>query len=139
MTRGIRNNNPLNIRINPANNWKGCVLNKKDPDFEKFISMYYGFRAALITIGNYITKHGCNTIEKIITRWAPPTDGNNTKKYIQHVCHITQIGGREVLPNNSPKLKNIVAAMAVIESGNNIRDYFDSLDKAWTDYVGTGI
>ena len=142
MTRGIRNNNPLNIRclehgLEPsnkikANNWKGRVMNKKDPDFEEFVSMTYGFRAALITIGNYIVKHGCNTIEAIIHRWAPPTDGNDTDSYIQHVCHITGIGGREVLTNRDPKLKKIVAAMSVIESGNNIRDYFDSLDRAWT-------
>ena len=135
MTRGIRNNNPLNIRYSKTN-WNGKVLkeNKKDPNFEEFTSMYFGFRAALINIETYIIKYGCNTITKIIHRWAPPTDGNNTASYIQHVCRITNTGGNEPISNHSRKLRDIVAAMAFIESGHNITAYYDALDRAFDDF-----
>ncbi len=132
MTRGIRNNNPLNIRYVESNQWQGRVLIKKDKSFEEFISMYYGFRAALITIRNYMRRHQCNTPAKIIARWAPPSE-NHTDNYIRHVCLATGIGGNENLAPNNPKIKEMVKAMAVMESGNGIRDYFDEADKAWDD------
>ncbi|MCQ2340855.1 MAG: structural protein P5 [Paludibacteraceae bacterium] len=134
MTRGIRNNNPLNIRIS-NNNWKGKVLVNNDGAFEQFISMEYGFRAALLTIETYILKHGCNTIRKIITRFAPPTDGNNTEKYIQFVCMATNMGGNETLSNHDRRLRDIVWAMAHIESGAGVEDYQSSLEKAFDAFV----
>jgi hypothetical protein len=40
--RGIRNNNPLNIRI--GNTWLGERPEPTDHDFEEFVSMEYGLR-----------------------------------------------------------------------------------------------
>jgi len=143
MTRGIRNNNPLNLRCS-SSAWKGkgtppCPLGKgeieKDPEFEQFVSMEYGFRAAILTIETYIIKHGCNTIRKIINRWAPASDGNNTNQYINHVCHITGIGGNEPLSNHDPRLKSIVAAMAQVECGEGIKAYLSSLDRAFDNFT----
>jgi len=132
MTRGIRNNNPLNIRISD-NDWKGKVLINNDGQFEQFVSMYYGFRAAILTIETYIIKYGCNTIRSIITRWAPPNE-NHTSNYINFVCRATGIGGNEPLSNHDKRLKHIVAAMAIMESGKGILDYKESLDKAFDDF-----
>lgn len=50
--RGIRNNNPLNIKI--GNNWLGEVTDPTDPIFEQFVSMKYGLRAAFIILRRYI-------------------------------------------------------------------------------------
>jgi hypothetical protein len=38
LPRGIRNNNPLNIRLNPDNRWQGRVSPKLNSDgaFEQF-------------------------------------------------------------------------------------------------------
>ena len=69
LPRGIRNNNPLNIRI--GNNWAGEKTPNTDGTFEQFVSMAYGIRAALIIIHNYMYKYKLTTIEKIISRWAP--------------------------------------------------------------------
>lgn len=87
MSRGIRNNNPGNIRVSP-NNWKGKIVGaqKKDREFEEFMSMAYGYRALLKNVRTYIRRDGINTIRGIITRWAPPEDKNNTEGYIQAVC-----------------------------------------------------
>ncbi len=131
--RGIRNNNPLNLRCS-SSPWKGKALVNNDGTFEQFISMYYGFRAAILTIETYILKHGCNTIRQIVTRWAPANE-NNTENYIRYVCNVTHIGGNEPLSNFDGRLKDIVAAMAQMESGREITDYFDSLDRAFADFI----
>ncbi|NIB44730.1 structural protein [Pseudomaricurvus alkylphenolicus] len=81
--RGIRNNNWLNIRYNPANNWDGQT--GADPDgFAIFSTPEFGIRAAAKLITNYRDFHGIDTIRGIIERWAPDSE-NNTDAYIQHV------------------------------------------------------
>jgi hypothetical protein len=66
--RGLRNNNPLNIRHNV------CVfqgeIKGKDKSFKTFETIQYGYCAVFVTLATYLSR-GWNTIEKIITRWAP--------------------------------------------------------------------
>lgn len=82
-TRGIRNNNPANIRR--GCNWKGLIRQQKDREFCEFVTMAWGVRALLVTLRTYVVKHHLHTVREIITRWAPPSDGNNTEKYIEFV------------------------------------------------------
>lgn len=82
-TRGIRNNNPANIRR--GCNWKGLAEKQTDREFCQFVTMTWGVRALLITLRTYVIKHHLHTVREIITRWAPPSDGNNTEKYIKFV------------------------------------------------------
>ena len=51
-TRGIRNNNPLNIKFVKRNKWTGRVPEeqKTDPLFEEFTDMVYGLRAAIVLL-----------------------------------------------------------------------------------------
>ena len=51
--RGIRNNNPLNIR--KGNNWQGEISPQSDKEFEQFESMTMGVRAGMKILRNYIT------------------------------------------------------------------------------------
>ena len=44
--RGLRNNNPLNIRKNNKTNWIGQCNKQEDRAFVQFRSMPYGYRAA---------------------------------------------------------------------------------------------
>lgn len=81
--RGIRNNNPANIRH--GNPWKGLKKNQTDPEFDQFTSTVWGVRALIITLRTYVTIHKLQTIRKIIERWAPRSDGNNTEGYIDFV------------------------------------------------------
>lgn len=67
-SRGLRNNNPLNIR-HSADVFQGEIKGE-DKSFKTFSSMPYGYRAAFVTLATYLSR-GWNTIEKIITRWAP--------------------------------------------------------------------
>ena len=82
-TRGIRNNNPANIRR--GCNWKGLAEKQTDTEFCQFVTMTWGVRALLVTLHTYVVKHKLHTIRDIIYRWAPPQDGNNTEKYVKFV------------------------------------------------------
>ncbi len=118
LPRGYRNNNPLNIRYSNVNNWLGKITNNTDGAFEQFITMPYGYRAALYLLRKYIKTYGCNTIKKIIEKWAPPSE-NNTDGYITSVCRITGYQPTtEVNYNNAEQLCKLAYAMSIVENGN---------------------
>lgn len=120
LPRGIRNNNPLNIR--KGNHWHGERPNQSDPAFEEFVSMGYGLRAAFILLYYYIQGRPpawvkYNTIDKIIRRWAPESE-NATQHYIDFVAKDTGIDARQVISFNDRKtMVAIVSAMAMVECG----------------------
>lgn len=121
--RGIRNNNPLNIR--KGNSWQGERHPQTDKAFEEFESMEYGLRAGFKILRNYITGYNgktpkFNTIEKIVKRWAPPTE-NATRKYIDFVAKECGISPLETVSFNNRRLMvQIVSAMCHIECGQKI-------------------
>lgn len=121
--RGIRNNNPLNIR--KGNNWKGERPNQTDKAFEEFESMEMGVRAGFYLIRKYMSGYNgltekFNTIEKIIRRWAPASE-NNTQAYIDTVAKKTGISPRLKLSFQSKRqMVDIVAAMIEVECGQSI-------------------
>lgn len=132
LPRGYRNNNPLNIRINPANNWQGKVANNTDGVFEQFVAMEYGYRAALKLIQNYIRKDGLNTVAQIISKWAPNNE-NNTAGYIQRVIGINQWTPAKVIdPQNASEMADLVYAMAIVENGNTILPDYTQIYKGWS-------
>ena len=96
-TRGLRNNNPLNIRRSGSNKWQGMRPVQTDKAFVQFTARKYGYRAAFVLIRNYIQRHHANTIGKIIARWAPSSDGNDTQSYIRFVSRTTGIPADEPL------------------------------------------
>lgn len=131
LPRGYRNNNPLNIRINPANKWQGKVSNNTDGVFEQFVSMEYGYRAALKLIQNYINNYGLNTVAQIIAKWAPNNE-NNTAGYIQRVIGINQWTPAKIIdPQNASEMADLVYAMAIVENGNTILPSYTQIYKGW--------
>ena len=116
LPRGYRNNNPLNLRKSAANAWKGKIVPGTDSAFEQFITMAYGYRCGLYLLRKYIDL-GNNTIRKIITKWAPPSE-NNTESYINHVVQRSGIGADTVLARtDKDSLCRIAYAMAWSENG----------------------
>ena len=122
--RGIRNNNPLNIRRS-ADRWEGAKIEQTDPSFVQFVNMAYGYRAAWKILESY-WNHFHRTrqpyqVKTIIARWAPPTE-NDTKAYIHSVLRLSGLGGVENLPQPSrgvdmERLVRLMAAMTVVECG----------------------
>ncbi|WP_252730788.1 virion protein [Colwellia sp. E2M01] len=91
--RGIRNNNPLNIRTS-NDDWFGSVGN--DGSFVQFETAEHGIRAASRILKSYRDKYGLTTITEIITRWAPPTE-NDTDSYINSVAQKVGVSAEESL------------------------------------------
>lgn len=118
LPRGIRNNNPLNIRIGCK--WKGEVANPTDKDFEQFTCMHYGVRAGFLLLQRYIERYHLDTIAKIISRWAPATE-NATQTYIKFVCKKTGLGANEKISFfNQRAMVELVDAMILVECGTTI-------------------
>lgn len=116
--RGIRNNNPLNIRI--GNVWLGEVTNPTDNEFEQFVSMFYGLRAGFILLRRYIRRYHLTTVPDIISRWAPGSE-NNTVKYIDTVCQLSGIAPDAQLNyEDEETLVNLVDAMILVECGQHV-------------------
>ena len=124
MTRGTRNNNPLNIRRS-ADRWEGTRSEQTDPSFVQFETMAYGYRAAWKTLESYWNHfHRMRqpfNVTTIIHRWAPPTE-NDTQNYIRTVLRLTGLGGKENLPQPSrgvdiAKLERLLTAMTTMECG----------------------
>lgn len=114
--RGLRNNNPLNIRHN-ADTFQGETKGN-DKSFKTFSSMPYGYRAAFVTLATYLSR-GNNTIEKIISRWAPPSE-NNTQAYVATVVKYSGVTADKVLTAaDGTDYILIVAAMSFVENGKN--------------------
>ena len=116
--RGIRNNNPLNIRI--GNVWLGEVNNPTDPNFEQFVHIKYGLRAGFVLLRRYINHYHRNTVPMILAAWAPSSE-NNTLKYIDFVCQRANITSTQSLTyTDKPVMVQLVKAMAKYESGADI-------------------
>lgn len=117
MARGLRNNNPLNIRLSERTIWKGEVRPSRDRSFCQFETMAYGYRAGLKLLQNYRKTNGCRTISDFINRWAPPVE-NNTSGYISRVCREMQVPASHVPDvNDRATMCAFVAAMSVVENG----------------------
>lgn len=116
--RGIRNNNPLNIRV--GNVWLGEVKNPTDPHFEQFNSMEYGLRAGFVLLRRYIRHYKRQTIEDIISSWAPSNE-NNTRAYIDTVVKVSGIHRNEILHySNKDAMCKLVDAMCFVENGTHV-------------------
>lgn len=118
LTRGYRNNNPGNIRLTFDSTGKKTLWNGeiegKDKDFKTFKSIEYGYRAMFITLRSYISKK-YDTIEEIITRYAPSSE-NNTEAYINSVVNYTGLPRTELIDTEAEQ-KLIVAGLSYHENG----------------------
>ena len=123
VSRGIRNNNPGNIRLTDEQ-WRGEVPAslKRDTEFEEFISPLFGIRA-MARILKTGARAGRDTIREIITRWAPPSE-NDTAAYIRSVSRRTDLGPDEPI-NFDAKLPDLLDAIIFHENGSN--PYADQL------------
>ena len=114
--RGIRNNNPGNIEFGTYARRQGAT--KGDGRFAIFDTPEEGFQAAENLVKSYGSR-GINTIEKIVNRWAPPSE-NNTGAYINQVVRRTGLPKDTPLDLNNPDIvRKIVNAKVWVENGQN--------------------
>lgn len=116
MPRGIRNNNPLNMKEFDIP-WRGKVGD--DGIFTIFETPWYGIRAAANDIKNDYLK-GKNTIAALLAEFAPDVE-NNTGSYIAHISQKVGIGPHEPI-SSARQLTAMVDTMILHENGQQPYD-----------------
>ncbi len=81
----IRNRNIGNIRPSDPP-WQGAI--GENGGFVVFDTMANGIRALAKQLMVYQSRYGIKTVRQAISRWAPPTDHNDTEAYIVMVCTV---------------------------------------------------
>jgi hypothetical protein len=116
LPRGIRNNNPGNIRLG-ASRWEGQKQQQFDNAFVEFDTPVMGLRALMVLLLTYQRKYGLDTVESIINRYAPPHE-NATDHYIHDVARSLNVKRRDVLDLSRPVLlAGLARAIANHENG----------------------
>ncbi len=116
MSRGLRNNNPGNIRRS-GTPYLGEVVPSQDRAFKQFESMAYGYRAMFMLLYTYQKKYSLNTIEQMINRYAPPVE-NHTDNYVDAVAKWAGVAPTaRITTTNRDVMMPIVAAMSRVENG----------------------
>lgn len=113
LPRGIRNNNPLNIRRSTSH-WMGKVYDPTDKSFEQFAKMVFGIRAGMVLLSRHVLCHRLRTLKGIVHLWAPDGDGgNNERKYCEA---LMQRGVTSDIQMTKDWLFGLMAAMCEVES-----------------------
>ncbi len=111
--RGLRNNNPLNIR-QTDDQWQGQAGVDSD-GFVIFKAPEYGYRAAARILKSY-ARRGIVTVDGIVSTWAPDSE-NDTESYIDHVSNVLKLGRFDPVPES--RWSDLLAVMTVHENGKN--------------------
>lgn len=114
LPRGIRNNNPLNLKHVPRNKWKGLVGN--DGTFCIFSCVHYGFRAAYKTMLSYRKRDPNIIVERLIRTWCPDKTADS---YVRTVERLSGIMRWEIVPfDDVDKMALLIESMTKVECGS---------------------
>jgi hypothetical protein len=124
--RGLRLNNPGNIRHNASNQWVGMAAEQPDAAFVKFEHPAYGVRALGRVLTSY-SHRGKRTVATLINTWAPPSE-NNTASYVGAVTRELKVAPDDALDVRVwlPRL-----AGAIIKHENGLQPYAPSDIEKW--------
>jgi len=122
LPRGIRNNNPGNIRLT-GDRWQGMAATQTDGAFVQFTHPKYGFRAMTRVLRNY-QRQGINTVDSIISRWAPSNE-NHTAAYVKFVSNYTGIAPTAEV-NLSLSILPLIKAITIYENGQDYANYYSN-------------
>lgn len=115
VTRGERNNNPLNIRHSSRFRWDGERPYPDNQGFAVFANLDKGIEACFKLLRSYWHGHKLRSVREMLYRWAPPSE-NHTETYLQFVCDNAMLNPEDELHYKSEKALRLVMAMAVYES-----------------------
>lgn len=116
MPRGVRLNNPGNIRRN-AIAWLGESTLQDDPDFLRFDTAEYGIRALMKILINYQRTEDIEHVQGLISRWAPPSE-NDTGSYVVDVAAHVGVKPTDYIDVEVPEnLIRLAQAIAFHENG----------------------
>lgn len=133
--RGIRNNNPGNIKKNNVD-WDGLSSEQTDDTFFTFTDAKWGIRALTKILLTYRHKYNLKNIYAIINRYAPDFE-NNTEAYQNFVSEKTGLGQLQEIEDSIKGYLPVVKAIILMENGE--QPYSDEQIKegmalAWESY-----
>ncbi len=115
-SRGIRNNNPGNIRKG-SDPWLGETDSQPDPDFITFETPVYGLRALMKTLLTYERHYRLNSVAGIINRYAPAVE-NDVHSYVAAVSdHMNVNPFKDLSPFDVETLVGFGEAITLHENG----------------------
>lgn len=120
LPRGIRNNNPGNIR-RTNDRWQGMEESQTDPEFVQFRHPRYGFRAMARILQNY-QRRGLTTLRDLISIWAPDTE-NHTENYITFVANTLKLSPDSDI-DLEQYLPSLLQAISTFENGQQFENYY---------------
>lgn len=131
--RGLRNNNPLNIRKSSI--WWQGEIDSDDPSFCTFRDIFWGCRAAIKNLITHIQQDKRRlirtTIEREVARWAPSSE-NNTSAYLNWVCDYIKLPPSTIIKATDKHLIcMLLHAMARYENGLNAEVHFYWFERAY--------
>lgn len=131
--RGVRNNNPGNIIAGPTQ-WAGQIEGA-DPKYASFATPQAGIRALGRNLLAYGSK-GIDTVEGIVSRWAPSTE-NQTAEYVKKVAADLGVDPREPLNLKDRKVLTALAT-SIIQQENGSQPYSPETISAGIESAVTG-
>ena len=118
LSRGLRNNNPGNIRKS-KDKWQGLAEEQPDKEFFTFKDPTYGIRAMARILIKYQDDYNIHSVQFLIKRWAPPVE-NDTMAYVKVVAKAAGVEPKEEIDLHSfDVLFPIVKAIIKHENGSN--------------------
>lgn len=120
--RPVRNNNPGDLET--GDHWQGLMPQdelteaQKHERFAVFESPEWGFRALVILLKNYKILYGIDTVQKVVDRFAPPTE-NNTSAYATFVAGKLGVDRQAKINTTIPKVMfGLAKAITQYETGS---------------------
>ncbi|MFZ6724711.1 hypothetical protein ACO0K2_04380 [Undibacterium sp. MH2W] len=128
--RGIRNNNPGNLR-----SWGN--MPKDSGGYAVFPTKEAGLSATIQNLQAQQKLHGLNTIRGIISRWAPSNE-NDTQAYISDMVKRTGFGADQQLNLNDSRTVAPLISGIVKHEGNGSGFSDDMINRAVSAQLGGG-
>lgn len=116
LPRGLRDNNPGNIRPNQHYTWLGQIATENN--YVVFQSIEFGLRAMAMDLKHKILR-GLDTIEKYIPVYAPAGDNNDPEAYTKTVSKMSGIPQDAKLIPDIATIQALVKAHIFVEVGGN--------------------
>lgn len=120
--RGVRNHNPGNL-VKSDIPWDGKITGA-DARFESFTTAEQGIAALARNLLTYQQRHGLDSVDTIINRWAPPSE-NKTGQYVATVAKALDVAPGDKLDLSEPgTLARLTKA--IIKQENGKQPYSDA-------------
>jgi hypothetical protein len=115
-SRGIRNNNPGNVKH--GSKWKGLRVRQTDPVFCQFSDVKWGIRVIAYLIRKYQYQYGIDNILGFCERWAPESDDNPTGVYAIYLSNKLGVSPRKkIVFCEWPNILSLIEGIIFFENG----------------------